>query len=342
MKEYAEVDRYAAVEDRVDQLLPAGADTSDGIQTKKKDSEKHRVTARVHPDTKAAFKRAVDDDDRFNSYGAALAHAVSVYHDGGRASRLEDKLDRVLESVEDGSVEAAAGTDADSTEEPSPEYGYGIDDLPKRSDVKKRLANICDELPEGGFLDSELVEAVKSEGIQSEKQIREEYRPTVTDLLNVERHPSNPDLWIPEDDAKELVGDTPGVCNRAVSDLSRDEKVRRIKLEVGVRTMKGNKPTNKVSGDDIKYEILDNEVGDATVRELVSGVCDAPGFWQKPDRDSSMDVRMNARKVAKKCPDLTDDIKDYVDEKYGDEDDDEESVEEQMNQITSAEPVTSD
>ena len=354
MKEYAEVDRYAGVEDRVDQLLDGGGHASGDVRTKKKDSQMRRVTARVHPDVKVAFKETVDEDDRFSSYGEALAHAVSVYAQGGRAARLKDKLGRIIDSVGDAVLGASTdseGTEADTEDaaevEAAPEYGHGIDELNARSDVKERYATVCESL-EGlsEVHEKRFTAAIKEAGITSDPQIRK-YKGEIADLLGFEQHPSTTALWVPEERVDEIVGEgAPAVCRKPISELSRRERARRIRIEAGARAMRKNDPTHKIKGHVVTSEILNDEVGQRAAQALVKEACEAHGFSQHPDRDSGATIRVNTKKISEHLDGLAEDIRRYlsdeIDPSEPEEVDEEAEAEERMSQLMQGAPATGD
>lgn len=357
MQEYAEIDRYASVEDRVDMLLDTSPGTSDAARTKKKDTETQRVTVRVHPDIKQEFKRTADDDDRFRSYGHALAHAVSVYHDGGRAGRLKRKVDKIIEAVGDGvaslksdvaNSEEEVDEDVQEEEEDRPDYYDEIEQRSSKSNKRDRLMYVCDELSGGEFTDDELESTIKRSGVDSPPTVRT-YRETVTEVLGMVKHPSNDTLWVSEEMANEIVGEgVPEVCRKPVPDLSRSEKLRRMKIEAGRRALEESEKHYIVDSNVVTEEILNGEVSDATARSLVKEVCEDRGFNQT-SRDSSTTFRFNSRKVADTYPSLTDTIRGYVNDD-GTEDsdtnerdvDDPDSADEKVDQLSHATPVTGD
>lgn len=272
MDEFAEADGYEIVEDYLDRLVRAAGRTPedrdkqkknrDGVGSDLSELETTRVTIRVDRAVKERFKAAAEKS-AFDSYGVAFGRALELYCNGGRAARLEDKFSRILDDAEALLAEVADDSDGDG----------GL------SPVDRRTVAVCQELPDQ-FADGELVETIKAvAGVGSDPSIRK-YREKVTERLDVEPHPNNPDLWVPSEVAAENVPEgTPRVCRRPVDLLNRDERVRRIRLEAGREAAaRGQDGCLRLSASEIRTVALDDAVSPRSVRDLLTDVTRVSGY----------------------------------------------------------------
>jgi len=222
MREYIDADGYARTESLVDRLVSAAGrspdDHSKKIKSDLDSQDSTRIGIRVGADLKEDFCAFIKGKDM--NCGHALARALNVYRDGGRARRLEDKLTRVVDDAE--SILAELNDDSDE----------------KLSLGERKTIAICNELPEQ-FLDTELneqIHEIAADGPKASDPTLEKYRELVIDRLNVEPHPNNPDLWIPESTADELTpGGVPDVCRKPVEILDENERAKRVTLIAGRR-----------------------------------------------------------------------------------------------------------
>jgi len=118
MKEYTNTDAGATVEEQIDRLITAAGRTPEKPFKEKKtqlaDAETTRVMVRVDPAVKDDFRDTVGAEE---SFGVAFARAIRNYREGGRTARLERKLDRVLDDVDEALTkleEKTAGSGGDS------------------------------------------------------------------------------------------------------------------------------------------------------------------------------------------------------------------------------------
>lgn len=269
MREYADADGYDDVEDRVDRLVRAAGRTPSDPFKEKNSSRLHeqettRVTVRVDEWVKDEFRAAAEKSE--DTFGVAFARAIHVRRDGGRAGRLERKLERVVEDAE------SMLTMIDEDSEPG-ELGK----------VDRNTIVICNRLvqDEGDqFMDDELnaeVHAVAGRGQKASDPTLERYRDLVIDRLGYEPHPiaeSNPKVdqtvWVPAHVADDLAPDgVPAEVRRPVDQLDRDECVRRIRLVLGRRA--GNRSSGKVSvrATEIHEDILEEAVSRSTTLSLM-------------------------------------------------------------------------
>ncbi|SNZ18290.1 hypothetical protein SAMN06269185_3322 [Natronoarchaeum philippinense] len=300
MRAYADADGYDAVEQKIDRLVEA-AGRRPGAASKEKNSSladqpRTRVTARVDEAVKDEFRAvAAEDDDPF---GVVFARAIREHREGGRADRLERKLDRVIDDAE------AMLSELDESDS---EGGLGK--------VDRNVITICQRLNRQ-FTDDELnseIHDVAGRGQRASEPTLERYRELVIERLGVEPHPNASHVWLPEDEAAGLVPDgTPEECRKPVDHLDRDARARRIKLALGRRA--ANRSTGKVTArrPSIQEDILEDVPAKSTVLDLMEEVALADGFSIDRSRDKAA-LRVDLRAVGDADPDLFETIIDYRD-----------------------------
>lgn len=304
MAEWVDADDYAAVEDLVDDLVSAAGRTPADGHSKKKNSlvtcgDRTRVSARVAPEVRERFasyaKEHCDD-----SLGVAFARACRAYRLGGRASRLEDKLGRVVDDATALLAETADGTTTHTDD--------GL------SAKERKVITICSRLGEQ-FVDDELVEHihdVAGRSAQASQPTVEDYRERVTTRLDVERHPKNPDLWIPRAQAEDLSPDAePAVCRRPVTRLDRDQRVRRIQFALGLQAAQCAAGRSRLTTATIEADVLDNDVSRTTVLELMETAAFDPGY--EIDGGETTSLRVDLKAVGERDPAMFDSIIEYRD-----------------------------
>ncbi|WP_250864843.1 hypothetical protein [Halorientalis regularis] len=186
IEEYLDEDRYSDLEEKVDRLIRAAGRSPDSAEEKNDLSgETTRAMVWVDEHLLAKFKSRVDEDNaerdsyaERQSYGEALGVALSERYDGGRAARLEDKLDRVIDDAE--SLLGELNDDTDSG-------------LSKKERVTTAIAT---QLPDQ-FTEAELADAIDAETSGSD-YYHEEYTDRVIDHKGVRRYEraGQPDLFL--------------------------------------------------------------------------------------------------------------------------------------------------
>jgi hypothetical protein len=280
MQEFADTDGYAKVEERVDRLVEAAGYTSGGSRkqkTRELEDDRTRVTARVESGVKDEFREVARDDD--DPYGVVFARAISAYMDGGRPARLERKLERVLDD--------AAALLSESSNESSEET---------LSKVERRTISICNRLGEE-FHDDELTEAISDVAGESEPTLRK-YRERVAERKGVEPHPNVPDkLWVTHETAESFYPDTPEVCRRPPSHLSRSEKRERLQLELGEVAANRSQKAASVSVNEARRTYFNQCVSESTVRSLMDSVSQSAG-WSLYEKNNSQYLGVDLSEVA--------------------------------------------
>lgn len=295
MKQYADADGYDEVESLVDRLVQAAGRTPDGSRGEKNEidkSEKTRVVVRVDPDVKEQFSDFVEESDEHT--GEVFARAITAYRNGGRPDRLERKLRRVVDDAE--SVLSELNDSSDD----------GI------TAVERKTIAVCNELPDQ-FVDDELVETIERVAdVHSKPSIRK-YRKRVVSRLDVEPHPTNSELWVPESVAAEIAPDgVPKVCRQSVEHLDREDRERRLKLEVGRRAAKQDSGKLRVSSTTVHEDVFDGKPSKSTSREILENVSRDDAFSLDETRSKTY-LRVNLNEMRDADPVLLEEIVEYRD-----------------------------
>lgn len=311
MREYADADGYGNIEDSVDRLVQATGRTPSDPFKEKNFSNLHqqsttRVTVCVDEQIKDKFKSTVDQSD--DTYGLAFARAIQVRRSGGRADRLERKLNRVAEDAEP--ILTKINEDSESDK-------LGI--------VDRNTIAICRKLVPGEgaqFTDDDLnteIHAVAGRGSRASDPTLERYRELVLDRLGYELHPgveSNPrvdqTVWVPEHVAEEIAPEgVPAEVRRPVEQLDGDDRVRRIQLVVGRRA--ANRSSGKVSvpAPEINEDILNDAVSRSTTLSLMeNATLSMPGI-QIHQGKKSTSLRLDLEDLGEANRELFEDIMAY-------------------------------
>jgi len=313
MREYADADGYAAVEDRVDRLVNAAGRTPSDPFKEKNSSRLHqqsttRVTVRVDEWVKDRFREAASKSA--DTFGVAFARAIQVRRDGGRAGRLERKLDRVIDDAEG----MLTFIDEDTDE-------GGL------SKVDRNTIVICHRLApdsDAQFTDDELnaeIHEIAGRGQRASDPTLERYRELVIDRLNYEPHPgaaANPStdqtVWVPAHVAEEDAPDgVPVEVRRPTDQLDHDDRVRRIQLVLGRRA--GNRSSGKVSvrATEIQEDVLDDAVTRSTTLSLMEhAALSMPGI-DIHRNGTNASLRLNLQELGEGEPELFEEIIEYRD-----------------------------
>ena len=300
MQAYADADGLDGVEDKIDRLVRAAGRTPEDRDKEKNnsyqpDAETTRVTARVDECVKDEFRAVVDTQDKDRKYGQALARALDTHRNGGRAGRLERKLDRVVDDAE----AFLEQTSAESSET-------------KVGKHERCVIGIANELA-GEFVDDELERTIREvANVHSEPAI-EQYREDVTARLEVEPHPNVPHLWISSEKAEQLNPGVPAECRRPVGHLDSSERVERIRLALGRRAARCKSGRITVPADEVRDTILEKEVKRGATLSLMRSAAQVVGI--DIDEDASpAKLRINLSTLQETEPDLTRRIITYRDE----------------------------
>jgi hypothetical protein len=265
MREYIDADEFAAIEDYVDRLTEAAGRSREDRTEKNRadlDEETTRVCVWVDADLKAEFSSYVDRSDDYP--GRVFARAIRDRYSGGRASRLTEKLDRVVDDAE--SVLAELNNDADGL-----------------STVERRTVAICDRLDSGGFLVEDLDVAIEAVAGSSAPTLRK-YRERVLDRLNFAEHPNRPDLYLPEEEVREIAADTgtadpdaPAIDRLDYGDLSREQKIRGARLVAARKARERSNGKARIRVEDLR-DALGPEPTESHLRDLLEAGSGVTGY----------------------------------------------------------------
>lgn len=289
MREWVDADDYASVEDLVDRLVEAAGRTPANLSQKKSatttpptDGDTTKVQTRVDADLKADFAAHAkrDADER---PGLVLARALRARRHGGRARRLRDKLERVVDDAEALLAEVAGDGGASLQE--------------------KRTAAICHRLG-NQFTRDDLEAAIEAVAGGSEPTIRE-YTDRVFDRLDYAEHPNADDLFIPEAEARDYGADpdAPAIDRfrdggLSYGDLSRDDRVRGLRIAVARRaTSNGGRAA--IDAATVENDVFDGHPSPGYASKLIDLAADADGF--------DVDTRRDKKRLRIDFRDVTDD-----------------------------------
>lgn len=311
MLEYTDHDGYADVEDRVDRLVEAAGRRHDAAELEKNsslaDQPTTRVTARVDESVKDEFREVARDSD--DTFGVAFARAIRSRREGGRAARLERKLDRVIDDAEALLAETNDDSDGGMTAE------------------ERKITKIRRELDDK-FTDAELIAAIDDvvgRNKTASQPTRENWRDIMVDDMDVEPHPGidrNPStgmerLWVPSENAADLVPDAvPEECRKPADRLDDDDdRVRRVQLDAGRRA--GENPTGHatIDRDTVREEILEGEVTKKEAKVLMQKASKTGGISFDSSRRTSA-LKVNLEHVAKADKELFDEMIEYRDAEW--------------------------
>jgi hypothetical protein len=164
LREYLDEDRYAALEQQIDELLEGLRRTNSDDRAKKTDVEYRRedatvAGARIYRPVKTRLREIADEWE--TTMGKIATSAIRTFLDNDRSERLERKVRQFESLLEDGS--------------------------PRKSDLsakERRLGTICAELGEPPFSLEDFDQAVRAaNGIDAGEHAREEYLPKVLERL---------------------------------------------------------------------------------------------------------------------------------------------------------------
>lgn len=290
MREWIDIDDFAGVEDRIDRLVRAAGRRPNDVSQKKRpglsgpsynDAEKTLVQVRVDQTLKNEFRRVVDKTD--HQYGEALIRALRERRIGGRAARLEEKMDRIMNDAESLLSEI-----------------NGESDLTLRD--KKTIA-ICDNLSLN-FEEDTLHKEIAAVAGDSEPTLRA-YTERVLDRLDRVKHPRNPNLYITKDCYRQLRErgddipplDAPAIDRKDYSDLSREEKVTSIQVELARETAARNCLRYQWSVGQIRSEVFDERATAGHTQDLTQQAGDGDGFWYTQSRTGNYVLQVDLEDV---------------------------------------------
>lgn len=274
MREWVDLDRGSGLEEKIDCLVRAAGRRPADLGEKRSrstdrltDDDTTRVSCYVHEDVRAEFKAIADDtDDRL---GVALARALREYRQGGRPARLKEKLSRIADDAEDLLSEIA-------------------DDGESMSLRKKRTIKICHRFDDADqFTEQELHEAIAD--VAGETVI-DVYQPRVLDRLSYARHPTGNPIYMPVENARDLAEqqdlpgpDAPPIDRKEYSNLSRDEKVDGLRIELA-RNAASNGGEAAASVKQVHDDIFGGKGSESHMQSLMDKAAEIDGYRRDRSR----------------------------------------------------------
>jgi hypothetical protein len=252
-----------------------------------------------------------------------LRAVVCWYLDGGLLGRLTEKLERAVPEAEeqladlDGSADASLGT------------------------KERRTVELVRGLGEGAFTRDDFREELREvRGTSDSPYCRDEYLPRVLDRLDFTPHPNNPDLFVPEEQAREYADDEdildgPAIDRLPYADLTDEEQVYGLRVEA-VRKAEGR--TNgryALRVEEVRGEVFDGGPSKRRAKALMDRATQASGF-STDARGGGKRLKVDVSEVDHGLlPDAGLDRDDGADSEGPDG-----GVAEQMDALTDATPVT--
>lgn len=268
MREWIDVDEFAAVEREVDRLVQAAGRTPSSVAEKKPSSDHPAsedttlVQTRAPHDLKEEFAATAREQNE--RPGVYLARALRERRAGGRAQRVLAKLDRVSDDAEALLAEVDPQGDGDMS----------IRD--------RRTLAICRRLGEQ-FPEDELKDAIGAVAGDSPPTLRE-YRERVLDRLEYVEHPHNAELFVPEDTAREIAEgtdapgpDAPAVERKPYPKLAREEKIHGARVAAVGRAAR-NDGRAQLDAAAVRIEVFDGQPSEGHARDLMRVAGQADGF----------------------------------------------------------------
>jgi len=274
--EYAEADEYAGVEDKIDRLLKASGELGLGDEKKNnsvevdRDGETVQVGCRVSQRAKDAFRSHVAQTEL--RLGVAFAHAIQLRRDGGRPSRLEDKLERIVDEAE--SLLKVNDDTRDAGESMTKKQRQTIAVC---RDVRQKLQD--NGTPDPDEIPKKVVEESIKDLLCDEttSDPYDYYVPTymeqVKERLGYVTSPDRPGLLKKE----ELVGQTPPHERKEYADLSTEERIDAVKIELGRQAIR-NGGRRQQDVQHFREQLFDGKPRESTVKNYMKQAGKYGGF----------------------------------------------------------------
>lgn len=231
MREYIDQDgRLAGIEDllrRATDLEGLSSSTDPPGTDRFQDADTRLVNIRVDADLKADFKAFAVEHDV--SPGRMLGMALDAYLDGGRLRRVERDLERLLTDAPTVVAETAAEESEESPSRPDADLTLAVVDALgdwirfTREDVAEVLADHGEADPGPDLLDA--------------------YAEAVASKLDRVEHPTNPDLYIPEEERADLL---------VYEDLSREARGEELARHLALDAVQAGKEHAALSYSEVQ------------------------------------------------------------------------------------------
>ena len=308
MSEWVDRDEYAEIENQLDRLVKAAgrrptdvfleknpdlADTLDAVESLDSlaEQDKDRVGVRVHAETAQTLKAVAQENG--NDPGVELARALRARRLGGRATRIERKLERIVDDAEE--LLAELDDDQDGG-------GMGV--------VEKRTLRICRRLDDDPpiYEREDIRDAIRQEGLESAPTV-DDYEERVIDRLGLVPFPSNYERLLPESKFATFARvdpDAPAIDRLPWEALDREQKVEGILIELARKAEGGGRAGLLVKN--VSDKVFDGNRSDSHVRDLVNEAAEREGYWCSESRSGKQTIEVNLSDV------VDSDVLDAVDE----------------------------
>lgn len=278
MKERIDHDGYGDVEAMIDRLVSAAGRSPQAFDEEKisrqevttgRDTETTKMYHRVDEDLKAAFKYDAKEnsDDRV---GVHLAKALLELLDGGRSERLDRKLSRVVDDCEQFLQHVNSDTD---------------DSIPQAErEVHAFMKNMRNEFSDM-FTADDLRPYVNNvtKGDTLSTHVLDQRIDTMLEIKDVERHPNNPDIFVPEGSFEDT-DQAPAVDRKEYGEMDRDEKIAGVRVALA-RTADQQGGSAAFEHADVVGDVFyGGQPSKSTASALIEDAVDAPGFARKSSK----------------------------------------------------------
>lgn len=196
-----------------------------------------------------------------------LRAVVCWYLDGGLLGLLTDKLEVAVPDAEKLADELDSGDDRGLTAE------------------EKKRRWLAKELTPGAFprdVFGEKLEAMPWRGGDTE-HMRETHFQPVLNRIDYTEHPSNPDLFVPEEQAREYAEeqgidpDAPAFERKPYDDLTDDERAHGLRVELACRAARRD-GKRALRADTVRGEVFDGTPGTRKMKDLMDRAAKAEGY----------------------------------------------------------------
>lgn len=287
MLEYMDRDPYSEAEWKLDQLLEIIGVDREGLNKDVKTRSGPRgettpVNKRVQKKVADRFRRYSDESTDDHVVGLTLEKAMVAYCSGGRSARLEEKVDRAIDAAE-------PNADRSST-------------IGRQERNAMKILEAMDLDTENGA--SFLLDDFKDAVLNSDASVSQttyaatNHLPIVLEKIGYEEHPSNPELYIPEETAREYESaqDTVAIDKKKWDHLTAEEKVEGVRIELA-REAKGRSSwMAKYDAEDVTSLFRDHEPTKQWAYNVMDKVATEQGFEAKK-KDGSRVITVDLGKV---------------------------------------------
>jgi len=237
--------------------------------TRESDNGGRRVSVRVRETVKEDMA-AYAKETGVPNY-EILRAVVCWYLDGGLLGRLTERLERAVPKAEDQLAALDPGDDREFTaEERKPRW---------------LASRLTPDAGRGAFTADDFGEALEAMPYRGgdTPHMREKWLPEVLDRLDYTRHPNNPDLFVPEEQAREFADnpadlDAPAVDRLPYGDLSDEERVEGLRIEAVRKAGGRTNGLSALSVETVRDDVFDGGPSKRKAKALMDEAARTDGF----------------------------------------------------------------